>query len=343
MNLGLEGNGLVGTIPTEYAQMISLGMSTKLKRIDILYAKSDNVCCFLEQFSLESNFLHGVIPPQFETLEKLSYFAVEQNNLVGAVPLKMCLSNETLANEVDWVISADCNEVECECCTHCCYNCDGDGGNLVEVTDNPTDSPTLSPTMASTASPTLSPTLYPTTNMTETPTTDVTTGSTSNPTVTPTIAPTMGPTAARLPLTKAPTPGPSSMFDVIRPALDNVETPSTPCKSDILLNSTCYQRLGEGISVNFENCNPTTTDWIGMFSLTFSSFYQVGDQSPNLTDAASWVRLCGNEICEGAMDSGNVVLGSGRLRVPRGQYQLFLIQNMVIRDITYTFNVLNAC
>ena len=91
------------------------------------------LCCVAQYnmkgfLSLESNHLSGEIPAEFGSLESLQSLLLQQNSFTG-----------TIADEICWVrglqISADCDEVECDCCEVCCYGC----------TDAPTPTDTFPP------------------------------------------------------------------------------------------------------------------------------------------------------------------------------------------------------
>jgi hypothetical protein len=122
--LGLEGNQITGTIPRELAGMINI-----------------------ESFALESNRLNGTIPVEFGELSRLSSLTVHQNDLTGEMPLGLCPGSPDSSMTS---LTADCDEISCDCCTDCCIGC------------FPLPSP--SPTFLSTV-PSSSPSFYESTSL----------------------------------------------------------------------------------------------------------------------------------------------------------------------------------
>ena len=89
----VSNNQLMGSIPPE------LGALTALR-----------------QFRITGNRIAGTIPDSLKALSRLRVFRVDENDLVGEVPESVCLNLDV--NEA--TAYADCNEVACPCCTHCC-------------------------------------------------------------------------------------------------------------------------------------------------------------------------------------------------------------------------------
>lgn len=94
-NLRFQVNELTGTIPS------TLGMLTALTYL-----------------SFRSNNLAGSIPTEISRLSALEAFFVYNNNLTGRMPV---CSNSTRPSHFNF-LEADCNEVDCPCCTECCPN-----------------------------------------------------------------------------------------------------------------------------------------------------------------------------------------------------------------------------
>lgn len=91
-SLGLEGNMVGGSIPTEFGAIGSLRF-----------------------VSMRSNFLSGDVPSEIGNLSGLAVFKVEENDLSGNMSLDVCrLRNSTLSQ-----LTADCDEIWCDCCTNC--------------------------------------------------------------------------------------------------------------------------------------------------------------------------------------------------------------------------------
>lgn len=65
--------------------------------------------------SMRSNFLSGDVPSEIGNLSGLAVFKVEENDLSGNMSLDVCrLRNSTLSQ-----LTADCDEIWCDCCTNC--------------------------------------------------------------------------------------------------------------------------------------------------------------------------------------------------------------------------------
>jgi hypothetical protein len=96
--LGLDDNQLSGTVPKELLQLSYLGESIPL-------------VCF--------PFVALLVCKLFLTTSSIRYaeeLALDKNNLNGVIDIGACYLSE---------LKADCGEVECECCTVCCYDNDG--------------------------------------------------------------------------------------------------------------------------------------------------------------------------------------------------------------------------
>jgi Leucine-rich repeat (LRR) protein len=101
--LYLWGNALTGTIPSQ------LGDLTELLKLD-----------------LEGNRLTGTVPSQLTALATLTELHLFNNRLNGSLPFCNNRNNSNSDNIIDHnmttfdYLTADCNEVACPCCTHCC-------------------------------------------------------------------------------------------------------------------------------------------------------------------------------------------------------------------------------
>jgi hypothetical protein len=76
---------------------------------------------------LESNFLSGQVPEGLGDITGLQKLLLQQNELVGLMPKGICQIREL-------ELSADCDEVECDCCSDCCFDC-------IRVSDAPAVAP----------------------------------------------------------------------------------------------------------------------------------------------------------------------------------------------------------
>jgi len=88
--LDLGANQLTGTIPSEMARMTSLA-----------------------GLSLYANYISGSVPEDFSRLFNLELIYIDGNYLTGSVDNNLC----QLQLREFW---ADCDRIECSCCTTCC-------------------------------------------------------------------------------------------------------------------------------------------------------------------------------------------------------------------------------
>jgi len=117
LNLQLDNNLVSGSIPASWG--------TALPRLSTLY--------------LAFNTLMGTIPTTFGQLQKLASLAVAGNALTGEVPSELgqisslsvvWFNQNRLTGSVNktfcgrsgmTILAGDCDEVDCPCCTMCCY------------------------------------------------------------------------------------------------------------------------------------------------------------------------------------------------------------------------------
>ena len=72
----------------------------------------------LRQFRLTGNRIAGTLPNALSQLTVLRVFRVDENDLTGQLPPALC----AVFDVTEPVVYADCEEVSCPCCTHCCVN-----------------------------------------------------------------------------------------------------------------------------------------------------------------------------------------------------------------------------
>jgi len=137
--LALQNNYLKGTIPTE------LGLAPALKHF-YLDGNTDLTGTIptqimlpnLEYLSLLNNSLTGTIPTEFGLAKSLKRAFLDNNYFTVTVPMQLLLlpllenvtlHNNSLTGAIDFdgscpsfELSADCGEVQCDCCTLCCFN-----------------------------------------------------------------------------------------------------------------------------------------------------------------------------------------------------------------------------
>lgn len=83
------------------------------------------------QLRLEGNFFAGELPQQISALSQLRVFRIDENDLTGAVPNALC----SIFDLTQPVAYADCDEISCPCCSHCCV--DGQGCTCVVESEDP--------------------------------------------------------------------------------------------------------------------------------------------------------------------------------------------------------------
>jgi hypothetical protein len=72
----------------------------------------------LRILSLWNNFLNGTLPVSLGELENLQALELDGNDFEGDVPAVVCdLQNTGILG----FVSADCDEVNCPCCSFCCF------------------------------------------------------------------------------------------------------------------------------------------------------------------------------------------------------------------------------
>ena len=105
--LWMTDNMLTGTIPSELGNMLELG-----------------------GLGLSGNLLTGTVPTQLGQLVFLrdGYILLDNNNLTGSLDEVFCMDTPSPI-----FLSADCDEVNCTCCSQCCTN-SGGGGDAAGAT-----------------------------------------------------------------------------------------------------------------------------------------------------------------------------------------------------------------
>jgi len=112
-------NGLTGTIPTEVAtlpviQSLSLQGCSFSGTIPTEFGRLTN----LYSLRLNSNYLTGSIPSSLGNLLKVQILLLNSNLLTGNMPAMICANRVNFDTAVA-ELSADCNDVNCTCCTSC--------------------------------------------------------------------------------------------------------------------------------------------------------------------------------------------------------------------------------
>jgi len=79
-----------------------------------------------------------------------------------------------------------------------------------------------------------------------------------------------------------------------------VSSDASSCLSTIASDKTCYSH-GENIQISFNNCNSTSTDWIGIYPARRGV-------SNLISDPIFWTWTCGDQICSSAVDNGEATM-----------------------------------
>jgi len=90
---------------------------------------------------LNRNQLTGSVPSSFETLENLRLFFVDGNSITGSLDESLCSLPQFFNASQGFPVTADCEEVACNCCTICCIDAaDGEDchDNDLVASTNPT-------------------------------------------------------------------------------------------------------------------------------------------------------------------------------------------------------------
>jgi len=103
---------------------------------------SGNQTMDLYALLLNRNQLTGTVPSSLRTLESLRLFFVDGNAVTGSLDESLCSLPQFVDASGGLPVTADCEEVDCDCCTICCVDDDvTDGGedchdnDLVASTD----------------------------------------------------------------------------------------------------------------------------------------------------------------------------------------------------------------
>jgi len=126
----LPDNNLGGTIPSELGELSLLGRLRLSSNLLVGAVPSElGRLTNLEVLSLDRNELQGTIPTDLGNLPKLDTLGLERNRFKGEISSEIC---ELKRNKALDLLTVDCNEVSCGCCSNC-------------PTPQPTQSPVSSP------------------------------------------------------------------------------------------------------------------------------------------------------------------------------------------------------
>ena len=65
---------------------------------------------------INGNNLFGQLPIQMSGLNQLRTFRIDENDLTGGIPVLLCDAIDARGSTA----YADCEEISCPCCSHCC-------------------------------------------------------------------------------------------------------------------------------------------------------------------------------------------------------------------------------
>uniref|UniRef100_A0A7S3KXY8 L domain-like protein n=1 Tax=Amphora coffeiformis TaxID=265554 RepID=A0A7S3KXY8_9STRA len=118
-SLRLGNNSLTGTIPPELGELIRLVTILDLSRNDLkgpIPTELGQINDRLRSINLSGNRLSGKIPESLSALDRLAEIRLDKNDLTGSVPNDLC----KVWDRTRTTVYADCAEVDCPCCNHCC-------------------------------------------------------------------------------------------------------------------------------------------------------------------------------------------------------------------------------
>jgi hypothetical protein len=112
--LSLRSNLMNGTIPSSLGALTALtSLALGSNQLSGTIPSSLGALTDLTSLSYFDNKLSGTIPSSLKNLTALTFLFLNDNQLVGTMPF--CNSDQSFQYLV-----ADCVEVNCTCCTHCC-------------------------------------------------------------------------------------------------------------------------------------------------------------------------------------------------------------------------------
>jgi hypothetical protein len=90
---------------------------------------------------------------------------------------------------------------------------------------------------------------------------------------------------------------------------------TSSCGATIETDRACYED-GDNIVVQFENCESTERDWIGVFPTTADIMA--------LGNPLAWVWACGDQFCNDVVDAGQAIFYNAR---GTGWFVVYLIRS----------------
>jgi LRR receptor-like serine/threonine-protein kinase FLS2 len=116
-SIKISHNNLDGSIPTLLGKLDDITVLSFAHNALTGSIPSELGLCFrLKELFLEGNKLEGQIPPQLGELGDLQKLYLDNNNFQqGTMPAQIC----SLRKDYLTVLTVDCQEVTCDCCSEC--------------------------------------------------------------------------------------------------------------------------------------------------------------------------------------------------------------------------------
>lgn len=127
-----------------------------------------------------------------------------------------------------------------------------------------------------------------------------------------------------------------------RPTSPTRSPTSWSCRSSVEVEQYCYKnRHPSRIEVTFENCHPTTKDWIGIYEVKHGS---LGETLAWWGDSYMWKFLCGSDSCNQKEEYGTLFFDDWWMDLDNGQYRAYLFENdgYHVKAFSETFKVGNC-
>jgi len=121
--LNLSNNQLVGPLPKDWSymtnlQLLDVGHNELSSTLPPEFGSLTN----LVLFGVNHNLLTGTVPSDYSTWKSIQTWRLEYNNLIGFLVPDIC---DLTQSWPPGTLTADCEEMGCKCCTHCCNETKG--------------------------------------------------------------------------------------------------------------------------------------------------------------------------------------------------------------------------
>jgi len=136
-----------------------------------------------------------------------------------------------------------------------------------------------------------------------------------------------------------------------RPIEDKVENAHTECQFVLETEESCYDWSGPGyIKIKMKNCDPRSTDWIGLFKAKPNNEVDQDNGYNYWGKSYDWEFACGSRSCSySTVYNFNIFenwwqyVGNGDYKLDDGQYKIYLFSNdgYLVKAETVGFEVRN--